>query len=67
MIDLKWLGDITGWFSVEQREKKKRVKRDALKIERRKLLKQRPTTVQITKRIMKIDDELEVIERDLGN
>lgn len=62
----KPLGDIVGWFSVEQRMKQKRIKRDALKEERVKLMKLKCNT-SVIKKVMAIDEELKKIERDLGN
>jgi len=66
MIDLSWVHDITGWFSPEQRMKQKRIKRDALKKEREEVMKQKCTYATV-KRVQAIDEELEKIERDLGN
>lgn len=60
------VGAVLGWFSPEQRMKAKRIKRDALKAEREKLLKG-ACTVATTKRVADIDDQLTIIERDLGN
>ena len=66
MISLNWVHDITGWFSPEQRMKAKRIKKEKLKEERKRLMKG-PSTPDSVKRVTKIDKELEAIMRDLSN
>ena len=60
-------GAIFGWFSPEQRMKQKRIKRDELRAERKRITKPKTCTIAVAKRVMEIDAELEKIERDLGN
>ena len=62
-----WIGDITGWFNPKERMKAKRIKRDALEAERAKLMKPKKCSAEAIRRVMKIDEELKIINRDLGN
>jgi len=66
MISLNWIHDFTGWFSPEQRMKAKRIKKEKLKEERKKIMKL-PSTPKRVKRVAKIDKQLEAIMRDLSN
>jgi len=66
MINLNWVHDVTGWFSPEQRMKAKRIKKEKLNEERKRLMGL-PCTTAIIKRVTKIDKELKAIMRDLSN
>ncbi len=59
-------GAVLGWFSPEQRMKAKRIKRAELIEERKKLL-DKVCTVAVAKRVQAINEQLDIIERDLGN
>ena len=66
MISLNWIHDFTGWFSPEQRMKGKRIKKEKLNEERKRLMKL-PATKSNTKKVAKIDKQLKAIMRDLSN
>ena len=62
---LKIVGNISGWFSPERRDKAKREKREAIKKELRKL-KRRKWSVEIAQKVVRLERELEKIENSLG-
>jgi len=62
----KVLGNLSGWFSPEQRTKAKREKRELLKKEIRKIKKQ-PWTLELAKKMERLENELEKINASLGS
>jgi len=62
---LPLLADITPWFTVKQRDKAKRIKLDKLKKEKTVLTTRTKPSEKRVKKLLKIEKQIQDIERDL--
>jgi len=63
-MNIDFISHISGWFSVEQRMKQKRIKLEELKEKRSKIMLE-ACTDKTAQEVMKIDEQIKKIERDL--